>query len=100
MLPLCTESSATCFFLNGHRNIKSTQVRKHRNILGYFEFQMLSQNASSQVQQRGQSVAAEMLLVVTNYAKRNKCSGSAFEADHCDQRILLFFTGRQGTSRN
>ena len=47
---------------------------------------MLSQNASTQIQQRGQSVAAEMLLVVTSYDKTNtrKCSGSAFEADYCD----------------
>ena len=43
---------------------------------------MLGQNASIQIQQRGQSVAAEMLLVVTSYDKTNtrKCSGSAFEA--------------------
>jgi len=55
-------------------------------ILRYCEFQMLSQNASTQIQQRGQSVAAEMLLVVTSYDKTNtrKCSGSAFEADYCD----------------
>jgi len=45
---------------------------------------MLSQNASTQIQQRSQSVAAEMLLVVTSYAKQNKYSGSAFEADNCD----------------
>jgi len=45
---------------------------------------MLSQNASTQIQQRGQSVAAEMLLVVTSYAKKNKRSDSAFEAGCCD----------------
>jgi hypothetical protein len=59
-------------------------MRKHRNILRYCEVQMLIQNASTQIQQRGQSVAAETVLVFTSYAKENKCSGSAFEADYCD----------------